>query len=189
VHDLLRGVDLWSEVTGGSMSSLEFFTDICACGHPASRHELAGTEYARCGFMGSCWCSGGVRVAIRVKEDAERVNAVRSNAKFFRRHFKFEAGAEHPLMGGIRKSVDSGIEFQWVAYECDRCGDGADSFVAYMAEVDDDSEPQIEVHEVCGRTVLICQTCDNEVRESLSSKAGVYGTSSSRHNGVTLLEW
>lgn len=154
-----------------------FYTEICACGHPVSRHELADTEYARCGLIGSCWCSGRVRVAARVEEKTERVNSVQSNARFFRRQFKFSG--VHPLNGAINKSVDSGISVEWVAYECDLCGNCSEDFVAYMGL---NGEPQIEVSEVTGETVLICGSCDNELKERLLQ-------SRQNRSGVTLLEW
>lgn len=149
--------------------SIGGYTDICACGHPVGRHELVDTEYARCEMLGACFCSGWVHVAVRVIEDSERVNGVKSNARFFRRRFRLDGSAEHPLIGGIRKARENGIAVEWIAYECDRCGGAGsgDGFLAYMADVEDEREPQIPVTEISGRTVLLCDACDNEVKEKL----------------------
>lgn len=96
--------------------------EICACGHPVSRHELVGTEYARCGaYPGKCYCSGGVRVAGAVLEDTASPSGSKTNGRFFRRRWK--VGGVSPLVGGIAKALEGGGRFVWKIDKCDLCAD------------------------------------------------------------------
>lgn len=141
------------------------YVDICSCGHPEKRHELYQTEYARCSVRG-CFCVGGVCIAVRVWETEENPSAITSNARFFRRTFHVEdvagRGERHPLTDGLSKTLDSGISAGWVYDGCDRCGSDAVEFIPYMAN--ERGEAQVTVKELTGRTILLCEICDTEVR-------------------------
>ena len=144
--------------------SFEYWTDICACGHPISRHVLVGTEYCRCeSYPGECPCSGGARVALRVREDVERPTGAKTNARFFRRRYMKKS--PHPLNAGIKKIVEEdgyGPEFlEWAAEECDWCGEAysaEEGLTAYWASRD--GNPIVSPDEqVTGRTLLLCNGC------------------------------
>lgn len=138
------------------LSGEGYWAEVCACGHALSRHALVGTEYCRCeSYPGECPCSGGARVALLVFEGSA-ANGVATNTKFFRRQFRVDG--DHPLNGGVRKTRDSGIDFEWAAVECDYCGqEWAEDFVAFWAG--SDGEPSVELTEVTGRTLLLCGLC------------------------------
>ena len=141
------------------------YVDICSCGHPEKRHELYQTEYARCNVRG-CFCSGGVRVAVRVWETAEHPSVAESNARFFKRMFHVEdvagRGNRHPLTDGLAKTLDLGISAGWVYDGCDRCGGESLEYVPYMAA--ESGEAQVVIRELSGRTILLCEICDTEVK-------------------------
>jgi hypothetical protein len=95
--------------------------DICICGHPVKRHELPEREYARCmSYPGVCYCSGGIRVAGAVEEDIEKPSGTQTNSRFFRR--QWYSGCEPPLIGGVERSAENGIDFVWKISVCDLCG-------------------------------------------------------------------
>lgn len=137
------------------------FLEVCVCGHPVSRHELAGTEYARCrSFPGVCRCSGGIRVAVLVEEDWERPSGTQTNGKYFRR--KFEMGREHPLDAGCRRLREEGIGYEWAVEDCDECGAelgvGEDFSATALIESSVDSLGST-VLEITGRNLLLCADC------------------------------
>lgn len=100
----------------------DMLAEVCACGHPVSRHELVGTEYARCSsYPGKCYCSGGVRVAGAVIEDVEHPSGTKTNGRFFRR--RWGVGRISPLIGGIEKASEGGVDFHWKIDKCDLCGE------------------------------------------------------------------
>jgi hypothetical protein len=142
-----------------------FWSEVCACGHPVSRHTLVGTEYCRCeSFPGECPCSGGVRVALLVQEDGGRVSASGSHARHFKRRFGVTMG--HPLNGGISKTRGGGFEVQWTLEECDLCGEewnvSEGDFTAYWT--DSEGAPILgEMFVVTGRTLLVCGLCRVEL--------------------------
>jgi len=139
------------------MSSGPIWAEICACGHSISRHALVGTEYCRCeSYPGECPCSGGSRVALLIVEVDGGGNGVKTNTKFFRRQFRVDG--EHPLNGGVRKSRESGIDFEWAITDCDVCGqEWTEDFTAFWTG--SDGEPAIEITEVTGRTLFLCGLC------------------------------
>lgn len=141
---------------------MEYWAEICACGHAVKHHALLGTDYCRCeSYPGECPCSGGARVAVLVLEEAEKVSGTQTNTRFFKR--QFHAGSEHPLNAGIRKARSGdGVSLEWAVSECDLCGNEweiGEDFVAFWS--DSEGEPQMvgEMHEVTGRTLLLCGLC------------------------------
>lgn len=105
---------------------VDYVADICVCGHPVSRHELAGTEYARCNsYPGICYCAGGVRVAGAVVESVLTPSGSQTNGRFFRRQWYI--GGESPLAGGVAKASSSGVDFVWKIGRCDLCGEESSS--------------------------------------------------------------
>lgn len=111
----------------------ELLREICVCGHIVEKHELVGTEYARCtSYPGMCYCSGGVRVAGGVVETSARLSGSQTGTRFFRR--QWYVGGESPLAGGIARAVESGVEFIWKISVCDLCGEERDSCnVGYLS--------------------------------------------------------
>ena len=104
----------------------ELLTEICVCGHNVSRHTLVGTEYARCeSYPGICYCAGGVRVAGGVIESVLHPSGTQTNSRFFRRQWYI--GGESPLVGGIAKAEENGVDFVWKIGVCDLCGEERDS--------------------------------------------------------------
>lgn len=141
-------------------------TDICVCGHPVSRHELAGTEYARCQKMWSCYCTGGVRVGLRVVEDVERPSGSQTNARFFRK--MGGAKKEHPFNAGLRKLVESGGTGYLGLECCDRCGiEVTDLEIKRLTAVyaTENGTPILQKIYSTGRNALVCDECLREMGE------------------------
>lgn len=138
-----------------------YWIDICACGHVVDRHTLLGTEYCRCeNYPGECPCAGGARVALRVLEDVGLSKRLKLRSRFFRR--QFHPASPHPLNAGVKKlEAELGTGFiEWAPEECDLCGSSYDveeGLTAYW--VGASGEAVVEVSEVTGRTLLVCNKC------------------------------
>ena len=142
------------------------YFEVCVCGHPVSRHELAKTEYARCKIVypQRCHCVsglGGCRAVIRVEENPDGSNMTQTYARFFKRQHRVEKPLDHPLTGGIRKARERGVWVEWFVNTCDRCGQEWDADFVALA-VDSEGETQRELHELIGRTTLLCGICNSE---------------------------
>jgi len=156
------------------------YFDVCVCGHPVSRHELAKTEYARCSvvYPQKCHCVsevGGCRAVLRVEENPDGSSMTKTYARFFKRHHWVDKPLEHPLTGGLRKAREVGVWVEWLIDTCDRCGlewDG--DFVALAT--DSEGKTQREIREFVGKTILLCGICNSEDRYLWEqSQPGGYG--------------
>lgn len=128
------------------------FLDICVCGHPVRRHELVGTEYARCLSWANkslrCQCDERARVAVRVE---------RGGGHVFRRKAR---GAEKPHM------LDTSVELYtvahvdkqivWVILACERCGE-AEGVETWAMEADGILVQKAGAD--TGRHARLCGTC------------------------------
>lgn len=144
---------------------VEHWIEICACGHPVSKHVLVGTEYCRCeAFPTDCPCAGGARIAVLAQEGSLPVKVGTSSARFFKRRFRTDG--PHPLNGAIEKSRAEGISMEWAVSECDICGEGLPDVDGHLSAywTDSEGEPIVgEMHVVTGRTLLVCGLCEVEL--------------------------
>lgn len=139
--------------------------NICSCGHAVSRHELLGTEYARCSRLWSCYCSGigsGVE-ALAVEETVEKPSGSQTNSKYFRR--KCEPSREknisdHPLNVGLKRCDELGIGYRWLT-GCTLCGEWTE-LTAYPVV---DGAVKIVLYGLVQESALLCEPCGDSLRE------------------------
>ena len=125
----------------GLLHVMDFGVEICACGHPVYKHDLADTEYARCrGSSTLCRCEGWVRkVGI----------GYGSISKFFRRNFRVEADGEYSTLNrAVFKCLDSGLDFVWTIGKCESCGGASSENAMYGYAKMESGKLTVEV--VCG---------------------------------------
>lgn len=161
---VLHNTDLSLEVNKGVV-------EICYCGHPVGKHQLAKTEYARCDEK-TCHCTGGVRVAVIVEESGDYnglPSATQTNGRYFKRRYSSHR-AGHPLTGAVEKCTELGIGVSWVAQSCDRCGWVWEGMLhPYIADFDGNA--QVNVVEF-GIPLLLCGICDTEVQILADARSG-----------------
>ena len=136
--------------------------EICACGHPLSRHELVGTEYVRCQkHPWRCYCTGESRVVLLVNETLERPSGSQTNGKYFRRAV---GEKKHPLNSGLSRIQDIGIRYEWVVEECEKCG-------LPREEWEDVTAIQVDGL-VSGKNQVVCGICIFEIEEAERRRNG-----------------
>ena len=114
--------------------------DVCVCGHLASRHELLGTEYARCLLRPNdgtrCQCQEGCRTAVRVE---------RGGGHLFQRRAK-GSSRPHVLDVSIAKYVAAHPNkiVIWDLPYCERC-DSPDKVETWTLLEDGTAQPRCSV--------------------------------------------
>lgn len=130
------------------------FLDICVCGHTVSRHELVGTEYARCLSRSykslRCQCNERSRVAVQVEKGGGQV---------FRRKAR---GSERPHVLDttieLYKTAHVNKQVVWVIAACERCG-VAEGVETWAMESDGMHVQAAGSLEDTGRHARLCGTC------------------------------
>lgn len=128
--------------------------EICVCGHPVLRHELRGTEYARCRmFMAGPLCECEMRSKPVLIVD-------KSKQPYFKRTTR---GSEYPhaLNGAVEKAGLDAVE--WLVTHCDNCGsEVTDGSLKAMA-LDESRTPMPHVKPYTrldtGHHILVCVDC------------------------------
>lgn len=139
--------------------------NICSCGHAVSRHELLGTEYARCSRLWSCYCSGvgsGVGI-LAVEETVERPSGSQTNSKFFRRRWepsREKEISEHPLNVGLRRCDEEGVGYRWLT-GCTLCGEW-EELTAYPVV---NGALSIALYGLAESSAVLCEACGDAMRE------------------------
>lgn len=134
--------------------------DICACGHAIHRHELTGTEYARCYAITRagkvCRCAGGERVVMTVAGPA-----VGGPAKYFQRQYRVREtdGWYDTFNGALTKIAPE--EYVWQIGLCDICGEmppGDLDFTAYGGVQKSDFDGALIL-----KVVFACSECSSKI--------------------------
>lgn len=105
---------------------------VCICGHPVSRHELVGTDYARCRLYSTtpCNCAEKARAVLEVEPGHTRSFQRKARGK----------ERPHALDAGLAKAVERGAKFSWLTLTCDSCGHNVEGQETYA--LDDAGRPQ-----------------------------------------------
>lgn len=114
---------------------------ICICGHPRSKH--VGTNIGTVCSPAKHYCP-----CKKVRVVAEAPNL---------RLFLYKTtggGASHALVKGLKKSIDSGLEVEWIGGSiCDHCQRERKVSVVPV------SQRGVEMSEPTGYDVLLCDEC------------------------------
>lgn len=117
--------------------------EVCACGHPRSRHMLADTEYSRCEGAHVCKCAGGFRKVAEVSGSR--------GALVFRREYRVRADGWYDTLNRAMEKVAESEELsaRWALALCDGCGVLIESDGSHTAYALINSEHELEVQVMC----------------------------------------